>query len=74
MRLKKKQKHVCGIYHIKTMEAYCVSCKKIYCKQNSSFRKAKKKNRLILVSSCAISGKKKSIFIKNKEPPNFINI
>ena len=48
------------------METYCVSCKKYTVNENSSFRKTKQ-NRLMLLSNCAICGKKKSTFIENKE-------
>ena len=48
------------------MEAYCVSCKKNTANENSSVRRSKQ-NRLMLVSNCAICGKKKSRFIKIQE-------
>ena len=51
------------------METYCVSCKKYAANENSSVRKTKQ-NRLILLSNCAICGKKKSTFIKNQEISN----
>ena len=54
------------------MEAYCVSCKNTV-NENSSVRKTKQ-NRLMLLSNCAVCGKKKSPFIKNKELHNFDNI
>ena len=54
------------------METYCTSCKKYTVKENSSVRKTKQ-NRLFL-SNCAICGKKKSTFFKNKEFHNFNNI
>ena len=47
------------------METYCASCKN----ENSSVKKAKQ-NSLMLLSICVIYGKKKSIFIKNKEIHN----
>ena len=47
----------------------CVSCKKITVNENSSLRKTKQ-NRLMLLSNCAVCGKKKSIFIKNQELSN----
>ena len=47
------------------METYCVSCKKNIANENSSFRKTKQ-NRLMLLSNCALCGKK-SAFIKNQE-------
>ena len=55
------------------MEAYCVSCKKYSTNGNSRFRKTKQ-NSLTLLSNCAICGKKKMAFIKNKELHNFNNI
>ena len=52
------------------METYCVSCKKDTENEISSVSKTKK-NRLMLLSNCAVCGKKKSTFIKNKELHNF---
>ena len=63
----------CGIYYIKTMEAYCVSFRKNTGNENSSFKKAKL-NRLMFLPNCAVCGKKKSSFIKNQELNNFNNI
>ena len=57
----------------KTMETYCVNFKKYKANKISSVRKTKQ-NRLMLLSNCAICGKKKSPFIKNKELHNFNNI
>ena len=54
---------------MKTMETYCVSCKKYTTNENSSVRKTNQ-NRLMLLSNFAICGKKKSTFIKNKELSN----
>ena len=48
------------------METCSVSCKKDTANKNSSFRRTRH-NRLMLVSNCAICGKKKSRFIKNQE-------
>ena len=48
------------------METYCVSCKKNTANENSSVRRTKQ-SRLMLSSNCAIRGKKKSRFIKNRE-------
>ena len=48
------------------MKAYRVSCKKYTANENSSLKKTKK-NRLMLLSNCAVSGKGKSSFIKNNE-------
>ena len=55
------------------METYCVSCKKKTANKNLSFRKSKQ-NRLMVLSNCAVLGKKKSTFIKNQELDNFNNI
>ena len=52
------------------MEICCVSCKKITENENSNIRNVKQ-NRLMLLSNCAICGKKKLIFLKNKELHNF---
>ena len=52
------------------METYFVSCKKYTDNENSNVRKTKQ-NRLMLLSNCAVCGKKKSTFIKNKELHNF---
>ena len=51
------------------METYCVSCKNYTANKNASIKKAKQ-NRLMLLSNCAVCGKRKSTFIKNKEPSN----
>ena len=48
------------------MEAYCFSRKKYTASEISSVRK-NKQNRLMLLSNCALCGKKESTFIKNKE-------
>ena len=50
------------------METYCVSCKKM--NKNSGVRKTKE-NRFMILSNCAICGKKKLTFIKNKELHSF---
>ena len=55
------------------METYCASCKKNTENENLSVRKTKK-NRSMLLSNCAICGKKKLIFIKNQELHNVNNI
>ena len=52
------------------MEKYCVSCKNYTANENSNVRKTKQ-NKLLLFSNCAICGKKKMTFIKNKELNNF---
>ena len=48
------------------MKKYCITCKENTANENSSVRKTKQ-NRLMLLSTCAICGKKKLTFIKNKE-------
>ena len=48
------------------MEAYCVSCKKNTESKTSSVSKTKQ-NRFMLLSNCAVCGKKKSRFIKSQE-------
>ena len=48
------------------METYCASCKKYTADKNSSVKKTKQ-NSLMLLSNCAVCGKKKSFFTKNKE-------
>ena len=60
----KGNKNFCEIHYTKAMETYCVSCKKNTENRNSSVRNTKQ-NRLMLLSNCAICGKKKSTFIKN---------
>ena len=62
----KKSWIFCGIHYIKVMETYCVSCKKYTADKNSSVKKTKQ-NSLMLLSNCAVCGKKKSTFTKNKE-------
>ena len=52
------------------MKTYCVSCKKYAENENSNVRKTKQ-NILMLLSNCAVCGKKKSAFVKNKELNNF---
>ena len=54
---------------MKTMETYCVSCKKYIANENSSVRKTKQ-NRSMLLSNGAVCGKTKTTFIKNQEPSN----
>ena len=51
------------------METYRVSCKKSTANKNSSVRKTKQK-RLMLLSNCAVCGKKASTFTKNKQLSN----
>ena len=66
MKGKKKSWNFSGIHHLKTTETYHASCEKHTAKKNSSGRKTKQ-SRLMLLSNCALYGKKKTTFIKNKE-------
>ena len=52
------------------METYCVSCKKYTENENLNVRKTKQ-NRLMVLSNCTVSGKKKLTFLKNKEVHTF---
>ena len=53
---------------------YCVSCNKTTANKNSSVRKNKQNNKMLL-SNCAICGmKKKKLFIINRKLHNFNNI
>ena len=54
---------------MKTMETYCVSCKKNTAIANSGVTKAKQ-NRLMLLSNCTVYGKK-STSVKNQELSNY---
>ena len=54
------------------METYCVSCKKYNVNENSSVRIAKQ-NKLMLLSNCAICGKRKINFYKKKNSAMLIN-
>ena len=54
------------------MEMYCGSCKKYTANENSSVKKTKQ-NRLMILSNCAICGKKRLTFIKNEELNNISN-
>ena len=49
--------------YIKTMEAYCVSCKKYTATENSSVIKTKQ-NRLVFLSNCAVCCKKNQLLLK----------
>ena len=53
------------------MKTYCGSCKKNTANKNFSART--KQNRLMLVSNCAICGKKKLRLIKNQEASRLLN-
>ena len=59
--------------HKKTVETNCASCRKHTANKNSSIRKTKQ-NKLMLLSNCAICGKKKQTSIKIKEFNNVDNI
>ena len=54
------------------METYSVGCQKNTDNENSSIRKTKQ-NRLMLISKCAICGKKNLTFIKNQVLDHFSN-
>ena len=62
----RKSSKFCDIYYIKTMEMYCVSCKKNAVNGNSNTRKIKQ-NRLIILSNYAICGKKKLKILKTQK-------
>ena len=50
--------------YMKTMENYCVSFKKNTANENSIVRKTKQ-NKLMILSNCAVCGKKKATYIKH---------
>ena len=54
------------------MELYCASFEKNTANKNSSVRKAKQ-NTLMLVSKCAVCGKKKLRFIKSQEASTLLS-
>ena len=54
------------------MKSYCFSCKKDTADKSSVVSKTKQ-SRLMPLSNCALCGKKKSTFTKNKELLNFID-
>ena len=55
------------------MKNYCISCKKRAANENSRVIKAKR-NMLMHLSTCAVCGKKKSTFMKNRELHSFNDI
>ena len=62
------------------METYCVSCKKNTVNKNSSVRRTKQ-NRLMVVSNCAVCGKKNRVSLKIKNSikhspsiPHYLNL
>ena len=57
---------------MKTIEIYCISCKKKLLTKIQMSEKLTKTDQRFL-SSCAISVRKKSTFIKNQELHNLIN-
>ena len=69
----KKSWNFCGIYYIKRLETYCVSCKEYAAKENSSVRKTNQ-NRLMLLLNCATCGRKRLASIKIQELQNSDNI
>ena len=58
----KKSTNFCRIHYIKTIETHCLSCKRYTGNENPSVKKTKQ-NRLMLLSNCNVSGKKKTSFI-----------
>ena len=48
------------------MKTYCVGCKKNTANENSSLRKTKEYI-LMILPSYSVTGKRRSMFIKNKE-------
>ena len=54
------------------MQLYCISSKKNIANKNSSVRRTRQ-NRLMVVSDCAVCGKKKSRFIKNQKPSGLLS-
>ena len=69
----KKNPEVSAEY-IKTTQTYCVSCKKKKNENEKSSARETKQNRLMLLSNCAVYGKKKWSFIKNQKLLNCVNI
>ena len=69
----KKPWNFCRVCSTKTMETYCVNCKKYTATKNLIAIKSKQK-RLMLFSNWAIYGKRKTTFVKNQELNNFNNI
>ena len=57
------------VQYMKAMKTHRVSCNKNTANENSSVRKTKP-YRLMLLTTCAACGKKKSTFIKNQELSN----
>ena len=70
MKKEIKNRETSAEYIIKIMKTHCVSCRKYTANENASVRKTNQ-NRLMLLSNCAICGKKKLTFIKNKETLQF---
>ena len=52
------------------METHCVNCKKNTANENSSAKNTKQ-NTLMLLSNCAVCGKKKSTLIKKSRTEQF---
>ena len=52
-----KSWNFCGIYYIKTMETYCLSCKRFIANKNTSVRKTKP-NRLMLLGNVLFVARK----------------
>ena len=56
----------CGIYYIKIVDTYCVSCKKNTANENSSDKRTRKKRSMFL-SNCGVCDKKKQGSFKIKK-------
>ena len=59
-----------GIYWIKTMKPYYVTCKKNIANKNYSVRKTKQ-NKSLLVSNCAVCDKKNQGLLKIQKWVNY---
>ena len=58
------------MYHIKTMETYCISCKKNTANKKFSVKRTKQ-NRLMLVSDFTICSKKNQVLLKIKKQVDY---
>ena len=66
----KTKKETKNLATCKPLKTYCISCEKHTEEKNSNLRKTKQ-NRIMLLLNCAVCGKKKLIFINNKELQKF---
>ena len=57
------------MHSVKTMETYCICFKKNTANKSLSVRKTKQ-NRLMVLSNCAVFGKKKLTLFENAELSN----